>query len=232
MQSNPLQSGIGYKAVADIGASADRTVSLLAYTSLTASRVVNLAASKTFDPSQEIVIADASGNASPTAFIAITPNGAETINGINGPVAIAVPYGQFSLRALANGGWVYSAGSAGSFANITAAGFIRESVGNGLTAAGTTRADALALTRQINNVTTAAAGTGVILPASGVAGIGAVVVIYNDGANPIKVYGAGTDTIDGSPAATGVTLTNALRCAYTCVAANTWLSAQLGAVSA
>lgn len=102
-------------------------------------------------------------------------------------------------------------------------------VGNALTAAGTTIADALQLSKQINNVTTAAASTGVILP---VGAIGMRITVFNAGANPIKVYANDSETIDGTAGATGVTLTNAKRCDYFFVAANTWISAQLGVVSA
>jgi len=112
--------------------------------------------------------------------------------------------------------------------NITATGYRMASVGNALTAAGTTRTDALVLTKEVNNVTTAASGTGVVLPA-GVAGM--KIKIYNNGANLIKVYANGSDTIDGTAGSTGVSLTNALRCEYECVATNTWLSAKLGATS-
>ncbi len=98
-----------------------------------------------------------------------------------------------------------------------------------LTAVGTTRTDALALTADINNVTTAASGTGVILPA---ATTGRVVTIFNNGANLIQVYGAGSDTVDGQAGTSGVALTNGKRAQYFCVAAATWISAQLGVVSA
>lgn len=103
-----------------------------------------------------------------------------------------------------------------------------QSAVGGLTAAGTTRADALALTSQLNNVETAAASTGVVLPA---AVVGQIITVFNNGANPIKVYAAGSDTIDGTAGSTGVTLTNALRCAFICCAAGKWLSAKLGATS-
>jgi hypothetical protein len=72
----------------------------------------------------------------------------------------------------------------------------------------------------------------VTLPAASTVGIGGEVLIFNGGANAIKVYGAGSDTIDGAAAATGVTLTNALRCRYIVSASGAWVSAQLGAVSA
>ena len=113
-------------------------------------------------------------------------------------------------------------------------GFIQQTVATGLTAAGTNQATALALTKGINVISTAAASTGVSLPAAATVGIGGSVMIFNDGASAIKVYSAVgiLDTIDGTAGATGVTLTNALRCRYTVTAALTWKSSQLGVVSA
>ena len=118
--------------------------------------------------------------------------------------------------------------------NLVSAAYGSTSVATTLTAAGTTQATALALTSQINTVTTAAASTGVALPAASTVGVGGYVIVFNAGANPIKVYGVngGSDTIDGVAGATGVTLTNAKRCIYYVTAANTWISAQLGVVSA
>ena len=109
--------------------------------------------------------------------------------------------------------------------------YINQGVDAGLTAAGTTRADALALTKAINVVGTAAASTGVVLPSAATVGIGGSVIVFNDGANAIKVYGAGSDTIDGVAGSTGVTLTNALRCEFYVTAAATFKSAKLGATS-
>lgn len=101
---------------------------------------------------------------------------------------------------------------------------------NALTAAGTNQATALVLPSNINRFTTVASGTGVVLPAA--TKPGQILYIYNAGANVLKVYGNGSDTIDGVAGATGVSLTNALRCMYTCTAATVWISAQLGVVSA
>ena len=112
--------------------------------------------------------------------------------------------------------------------NSTSA-YALSSVDNALTAVGTNRADALQLAKQVNRVTTAASGTGVILP---VGVIGMVITVYNDGANAINVYASASETVDTVAGVTGVTLTNALRCQYTFVAANTWISAQLGVISA
>ena len=116
-------------------------------------------------------------------------------------------------------------------ANIVANGYVDFSTATGLTAAGTTRTDALALTKAINNVTTAAASTGVVLPSAATVGVGGSVIVFNNGASAIKVYAPGSDTIDGTAGSTGVTLTNALRCQYFVTAAATWISAKLGATS-
>lgn len=113
--------------------------------------------------------------------------------------------------------------------NAKSTGYFLRSVGNALTATGTTRADALQLAKEVNRLTTVASGTGVILP---VGVIGMRIRIYQSGANPVKVYASASETIDGTAGSTGVTLTNALRCEYEFVAANTWISAQLGVVSA
>lgn len=110
--------------------------------------------------------------------------------------------------------------------------FLGGTAGNGLTAAGANRATALVLGKQFNRITTAAAGTGVLLPPSSAALAGAWLDIFNDGANPIQVYASGADTIDGVAGATGVPLTNALRARFICVAAGVLVSAQWGPVSA
>ena len=103
------------------------------------------------------------------------------------------------------------------------------SVGNALTAAGSSRTDALQLAATTNNITTAAGGTGVILP---VGVIGMQIVVFNAGANLVQVYASASETIDGVAGSTGVALTNAKRCIYYFTAANTWISGQLGVPSA
>lgn len=119
--------------------------------------------------------------------------------------------------------------AAASFTNATATGYYLASVGNALTAVGTNRGTALQLAKEINNITTAAASTGVLLP---VGVVGMRITVFNGGANPIQVYGTASETIDGVAGATGVPLTNAKRAIFEFVAANTWVSAQLGVASA
>lgn len=114
-------------------------------------------------------------------------------------------------------------------APLVNAGYVAASVAAALTATGTDRDDALQLAAAVNLMGTVAAGTGVVLPA---AEIGTTVLVFNGGANELKVYAAGSATIDGVAGATGVPLTEALRAAFVVVAEGVWVSYQLGAVSA
>ena len=117
---------------------------------------------------------------------------------------------------------------------------IFESVGDSLTAAGTTQATALQLAAELNRVTTVAAGAGVILPSTaktpasgpnaGVLnpGVGLTVMIINHGANPLQVYGAGTDTINDVATATGVQQMVSSMVIYTQTVTGKWYSEGLG----
>ena len=77
-------------------------------------------------------------------------------------------------KNIMKGGW--SAGNAKA---------VNGNVATGLTAAGTTRADALALSADTNVIGTAAASTGVSLPSCE---IGDSCEVYNGGANTVIVY--------------------------------------------
>lgn len=93
-----------------------------------------------------------------------------------------------------------------------------------------TQATSIALTTVYNNVeTVASANDGVLLTQ---AIPGRQRIVFNNGANALKVFGLGNDTVDGVAGATGVALANAKRCGYYCLEPGKWLSAQLGAVSA
>lgn len=76
------------------------------------------------------------------------------------------------------------------------------SVANGLTAAGSSNADALQLTAAINRVTTTALSTGVLLPLSLISP-GARVTVVNSGANALLVYPGTGATINALTATTG-----------------------------
>ena len=97
------------------------------------------------------------------------------------------------------------------------------SIGTALTAVGTSRTDALALTKQFNKIATVGATTaGVILPASAV---GVPIFVWNSAAsNSMHIYGAGSDTIDGNAGSAGVTMAHAMGGMFMCVATNTYVS--------
>ena len=111
-----------------------------------------------------------------------------------------------------------SGGAAATFSTVTLG-----SVAAALSAAGTTRADATVLTKQVNSVTTVSASTtGVVLPASA---IGLPIFLFNIHAtNSFHVYGAGSDTVDGVVGTTGVVLGATKGAIFMPVAANTYVS--------
>lgn len=95
--------------------------------------------------------------------------------------------------------------------------------------AGGGQATARLLTCEFNRIiTVASAADSVKLPVS-VPGLD--VMIINDGANSMQVFGSGTDTIDAVATATGVPLAAASRANFMCVTAGKWQSAS-GAKSA
>lgn len=119
----------------------------------------------------------------------------------------------------------------GFFNSVTTTGINTRSVATGLTASTThSIAGGTPITAEVNLISTCAnAGDAVTLPALTV---GQAVDIYNAGAAAAGVYPAASGVaIDGGSAGAAVTLTNGQRCRYTCTAANTIVSAKLGAVS-
>jgi hypothetical protein len=105
--------------------------------------------------------------------------------------------------------------------SVIAGTYVRSSVGNALTATGTDRATALQLAAQVNNVTTTAASTGVVLP---VGAVGMEITIANNGAETLQVYASASETINGTAGATGITLATTKFAKYWFTAANTWIS--------
>jgi hypothetical protein len=92
--------------------------------------------------------------------------------------------------------------------------------------AGGGQGSATALTGELNRVTTlATAGDSVALPASAP---GLTIIVENAGANPMQVYGAGTDTINGVATATGVSQMQGSVVIYTCYTAGAWFANGLG----
>lgn len=89
----------------------------------------------------------------------------------------------------------------------------------GLTATGTTANDALQLSAVWNAVGTTASGTGVKLPPTEV---GAMVCVYNGGANTLAVYPATGSTINAGASSLNVTATQ--RVLFIATSATTWIS--------
>ena len=108
---------------------------------------------------------------------------------------------------------------------VVATGLLYETAADNLTATGSNQAGALALTAEYSRLTTVAASTGVLLPPSAP---GLDVFVINSGANPVQVYGSGTDTIDGVATATGVTQMANSNVLYCCTTAGAWYSNGIG----
>lgn len=124
------------------------------------------------------------------------------------------------LRALDNA-------SSPTFASLTLTALLNESNTDTVTAhAGGGQAQATPLTKEINRVTVVAtAGDSVLLPPSA---NGLTIMVINHGANPMQVFGSGTDTINDAAAATGVSQMQGSLVIYTCVTAGAWYTEGLG----
>jgi len=88
-------------------------------------------------------------------------------------------------------------------------------VSNSLTAAGTTQANALAIGNDINVITTTAASTGVVLPATLSAGDQITVVNY--GASTLNVFPPVGGKINNGTTNAAVTLATLKNAQYTCI---------------
>lgn len=145
----------------------------------------------------------------------------ESVPNIIGTSAIS-----FVVSGLPLTGGTLSGGLTISSGNLTlSTGLVDESFADALTATGANQNNALALTREINRLTTVTSGTGVILPAS-VAGLS--IIVINSGANALQVYGAGTDTINDVLTTTGVTQMVNSAVEYYCSVAGKWYTDGIG----
>lgn len=105
--------------------------------------------------------------------------------------------------------------------SITTTGLTRNSVGVTLTAVGNNIAAALVLTKDINQVTAGAVGTGVRLPNS----IGSTTIVINSGPNTILVYPySGASSIDGAQNGTGASLPPGARIMYIQISASQYFT--------
>lgn len=93
-------------------------------------------------------------------------------------------------------------------------------VATALTATGTTRSDAYAVTTGKALFTTVTSGTGAVL--SNMASAGDSQVLFNAGANPLKVYPPSGAKINSLPADQGVYLAVNTGCEFHCMSATQW----------
>ena len=161
--------------------------------------------------------------------IQVYGNGSDTINGVAAATGIAQPQNSADVYWSApSGGW-YVEGGVGFSGQLNTVLAV-----DGLTAnAGGTQGTAFQMTADMNRVNTAANTTApysaVKLP---LGSPGLDIFVVNGSANPIQVFGAGTDTIDGQATATGVTQMPGSLCLYACISISAgvaaWITEGLG----
>ena len=103
--------------------------------------------------------------------------------------------------------------------SVTATGFHIASAGAGLSAAGTVQANATVLTKELNQVTTVAAGSGVVLPQPAAAGM-RVFVRNAQAVNALLVYPAANGTINLGAANASFSLAVSTGNTFVCVSAS------------
>ncbi|MGD0762099.1 MAG: hypothetical protein ABR929_02720 [Roseiarcus sp.] len=107
-------------AVSDAAYSALVTDRLIAYTALTAARVVTLPGAANYPPGQSLTIADESGACSATKTITVARAGSDTINGATSAV-IATAYGYICLESNGSNAWTI-VDSGGAFVGDSGSG--------------------------------------------------------------------------------------------------------------
>jgi hypothetical protein len=141
--------------------------------------------------------------------------GTDTIDDVATATGISQMQGSVAFYVCATAGNWYAegigTGYAGSFQTFSSK--------DALTATGSNQGTALLITAMQSRFTTVAASTGAILP---VAVAGMDLTIINAGANGLQVYGNGTDTINGTAGATGVTLAAGKTAQYITTVAGAW----------
>ena len=102
---------------------------------------------------------------------------------------------------------------------LTVTTTVKYGVSSAVSGAGTVQGGATVLTTSLNNVTTVAAGTGVILPTTAA---GLRIVVRNGGANALKVYPTGTTTINAAGAGVAFSLDVGAMIEFIAMTATNW----------
>jgi len=144
-------------------------------------------------------------------------SGADTINGAAAASGVSQMPGSATLYMCATAGAWFTNGTGEGFSGS----LMTVSYTDGVTAhAGGGRASAVPVVSMITRVTTVAtAADSVVLPAA-VPGLD--LTLINAGANAMQVFGNGSDTIDGTAGATGVSQAAAKTVQYLSTATGAW----------
>jgi hypothetical protein len=148
--------------------------------------------------------------------ITVYGTGADTINGVAAATGVSIAPGATEIfKAPAVGGYNFEGGF-GASGQLTTSLFCPNYTAH----AGGGQASATLLAAEINRISVVASqGDSVKLPPA-VAGLD--VFVINRGANPVQVFGSGTDTVNGIATATGVSQGVATEALYTCTVAGNW----------
>lgn len=92
--------------VADVAHTMAATEHSIAYTSISTVRVVSMVAASAFNAGEKIAIADWSGSCTGSIYIACTPNGSDTINGVNAAVDITNAFGLYEFESDGVSAWL------------------------------------------------------------------------------------------------------------------------------
>ena len=111
----------GRTKISDVAYTALVTDRTVAYTTLTAARVVTLPSASTYPTGTRLLFVDETGNCSTTKTLTITPSGTDTINGAASAV-VNEPYGFIGVENNGVGAWtVVDQGFMPLLANVAAA---------------------------------------------------------------------------------------------------------------
>jgi hypothetical protein len=109
------------RAVADANYTALQGDSIVAYTSITAARVVTLPAASAFQIGQRLTIVDESGSCSGTNTISVTRAGADTINGSASAQVVNLAFGYLAIESDGVSKWTVVDASAVAGSQISGA---------------------------------------------------------------------------------------------------------------
>jgi Major tropism determinant N-terminal domain len=101
---NEVQT-IGRTTVNNLNYTVAVTDRMIGFSAVGTPLTVTLAASSLFAVGPRLTIVDESGSVTAAKTITIQPNGSDTINGVNAPIAIGSPFGSVTLENAGGGSW-------------------------------------------------------------------------------------------------------------------------------